>query len=245
MNEIYCGPAPTPSILASAWNLDFAALSLCAAIVGAWAVLRRGQGGDVPLAGGIAVLLILFLTPLCALTAALFSARALHHVLLVALAAPLLALAFPASVRGSRIGLGWVAAIHALVFWVWHAPSVYAVAVTDPLGYWAMQLSLLGTAVWFWRRVFRAAEPAIGVVLALLGTTAQMGLLGALLTFAATPLYALHAVTTLPFGLSALEDQQLGGILMWVPAALPYLAAALYRAWPLLGPSRGGAPWSG
>lgn len=244
MNEVYCGPAPTPSILASAWNLDLAALSLCAAIVAAWAITSRGRGGDVPLAGGIAVLLLLFLTPLCALTAALFSARALHHVLLVALAAPLLALAFPAR-RPGVIGLGWVAAIHALVFWAWHAPSVYAVAVTDPLGYWAMQLSLLGTAVWFWRRVFSAGEPAIAAVLALLGTTAQMGLLGALLTFAPTSLYALHAATTLPFGLTALEDQQLAGILMWVPAALPYLAAALYRAWPLLGPSGRGAPWSG
>ena len=65
----------------------------------------------------------------------------------------------------------------------------------------------------------------------LLGSIIQMGMLGALLTFAGQPLYEPHMTTTLPYGLTPLADQQLAGLLMWVPAALPYLAVALLIAW--------------
>lgn len=242
MAEVYCGPAPTPASLWGTWNLDIVALASCAGVVLAWRL--AGGGRAWPLAGGVGLLAVLFLSPLCALTAALFSARALHHVLLVAVAAPLLAWSWPAG-RGGRVGLGWIAALHAAVFWFWHVPAVYAVAIADAPGYWTMQFSLLGTAFWFWRRVFDAGEHAGAVAAALLGTIMQMGMLGALLTFAASPLYAPHAGTTTAFGLSALQDQQLAGVLMWVPAALPYLAVALVRAWPLLAPSGGKATWSG
>ena len=54
-----------------------------------------------------------------------------------------------------------------------------------------------------------------------------MGLLGAVITFARTPLYDAHLGATTPWGLSALQDQQLAGLIMWVPAAIPYLIAAL------------------
>ena len=64
-------------------------------------------------------------------------------------------------------------------------------------------------------------------MLALLATVVQMGMLGALLTFARDPVYAPHFATTLPYGLTPLADQQLAGLIMWVPAALPYVAAAL------------------
>jgi putative membrane protein len=244
MAEVYCGPAPVPSELASSWNPDPVALLLCLAIAVAWVIAGRADR-VLPLTGGILLLTVLFLSPLCALTAALFSARALHHVLLVAVAAPLLAIVFPRSGRRAVLGIGWVAGIHAVVFWVWHAPAVYEIAITNPVGYWTMQVSLLGTGFWLWRRVFDPGEAAGPVLLALLATVVQMGMLGALLTFATTPLYAPHLVTTLPFGMSPLQDQQLAGILMWVPAALPYLAAALLRAWPLLGPSGRSARWSG
>ena len=63
---------------------------------------------------------------------------------------------------------------------------------------------------------------------------AQMGLLGAILTFAAQPLYSAHAIAPLAWGLTPLEDQALGGLIMWVPAGIPYaIAAALIarRGW--------------
>ena len=72
-----------------------------------------------------------------------------------------------------------------------------------------------------------------------------MGLLGALLTFARSPLFEAHTGVTLPFGLTQIEDQQLAGLLMWVPAALPYMIAAaviLYRLLPVAAsPRRTGA----
>jgi putative membrane protein len=63
----------------------------------------------------------------------------------------------------------------------------------------------------------------------------QMGMLGALLTFASVPLYVPHLTTTFAFGLDPLGDQQLAGILMWVPASLPYLAVAAAQCFAWLG----------
>lgn len=224
MAAVYCGPAPTPASLSSAWNPDLAAIALCGLL--AALVARRGTR-PVPLAGGVAVLGILFLSPLCALTVALFSARAVHHVLLVAGVAPLLALAIPADPsRRAVVSLGWLVGLHTAVFWLWHLPEVYDVAIRSAAGYWAMQLSLLGTGILLWRRIL-APGPAGPALLALFATIGQMGLLGALLTFLRVPVYAPHFLTTDAFGLSPLEDQQLAGLIMWVPAALPYLAAAL------------------
>jgi len=238
MNDVYCGPAPEPGNLFQSWNLDLPALALSAGLAVTFFVLRPGSN-RIAFGGAIMLLLLLFMSPLCALTAALFSARAVHHVLLVAAVAPLLALAFPSRTR--LVGTGTIAGIHVVIFWFWHAPPIYEVAGTNPWAYWTMQLTLLGSAVWLWQRVFDPSEKTGSVLMALLATTIQMGLLGALLTFAPNALYDIHFLTTLPFGLTPLQDQQLAGLIMWVPAALPYLAAALWRAWPLLADTVRGA----
>ena len=145
--------------------------------------------------------------------------------LLSAVVAPLLVL----SVDRPRLrvpgALAFWTAAQALIFWAWHSPPVYAFALTHDAIYWLMQLSLLGSAVGFWAVLRRSSEPA--AVAALLATTVQMGLLGALITFAAAPLYAPHFASTLPWGIEPLEDQQLAGLIMWAPAAGLYLAAAL------------------
>ena len=57
-------------------------------------------------------------------------------------------------------------------------------------------------------------------------TTLTTGALGALLTFAGTPWYAEPGVVPL-FGLTPLEDQQLGGLLMWIPGGTVYMVIAL------------------
>lgn len=228
MAEAYCGPAPTPETLLAAWNADAVALCLCAGLALAYARTRDGgRAGPWYPAAAIAVLLALFLSPLCALTVALFSARVAHHVLLVAVAAPLLALAFPGRPDAPPgIPLSLLVAVHAVTVWLWHAPPVYAVAIGGALPYWAMQASLLATAVAMWRRVLSPRTGTGAALLALLSTATQMGMLGALLVFAREPLYAPHFATTLAYGLTPLADQQLGGLVMWVPVALPYLVAA-------------------
>lgn len=219
---LYCGPAPSPDELFLRWNFEPFALALIA-IVGLW--LGRSRSGLT----ATLVLTLIFISPLCALSSALFSARVLHHVLLVAVAAPLLALARPARVE-TGAGLGFL--LFAAALWLWHLPAAYDAALGNMVLYWLMQATLLGTAFAFWRAVFsQPAGSGLGwVFLAYLA----MGLLGAILTLAPQPLYAAHAVAPFLWGMSPLSDQQLGGLIMWMPAGLPFLAWGAMlarRAW--------------
>lgn len=220
----YCGTPAIPSEVWTSWNLDPVVIAglMGMAVAVRWYSHDRARHAGL---AGVALMAVIFVSPLCALSAALFSARVVHHVLLIAGAAPLLALAFPA--RRAR-PLGLLFGVQMTVVWAWHVPQVYGWAIGSLAGYWLMQASLLVAALAFWREVLRpGAEPAAGIA-ALLGTVAQMGLLGALIAFAPRALYAAHVLTTEVWGLSPLEDQQLGGLIMWVPAILPYLAAALW-----------------
>jgi len=85
----------------------------------------------------------------------------------------------------------------------------------------------------------RHVGPAVGATFA---TLMHGGLLGALITMAPQPLYAWYRGRTELWGLSALEDQQLAGLLMWVPMGLIYLAASLVLASRLVADRRAGAP---
>jgi len=222
----YCGIPAVPANVWTSWNLDPVVLLALGGL--ALAVWHRSDG-TARRAGlaGVALLAVIFVSPLCALGAALFSARVVHHVLLIAGVAPLLAMAFPA--RRAR-PLGVLFAVNVVVLWVWHVPDVYDWAVWSLAGYGLMQASLLGVALALWREVLRpGAETGAGIA-ALLGTVAQMGLLGALIAFAPRPLYAAHFLTTEAWGIGPLEDQQLAGLIMWVPAILPYVAVALFIA---------------
>ncbi|WP_422016248.1 cytochrome c oxidase assembly protein [Reyranella sp.] len=221
----YCGAPPLPYDWFERWNFDPA---LLVALTAAAAVAMRSRHPRLGLAT-VGVLAVAFVSPLCALTVALFSARAVHHVLLVAVAAPLAALALPS--RGSHyLGLAFVASTATL--WAWHLPALYDRALGDTAIYWLMQLSLLGSAIWFWRSLF--ASPPVTASMVAIFAMAQMGMLGALLTFSRVPLYASHAASTLPWGLEQVADQQLAGLVMWVPGVIPYaLATALIarRVW--------------
>jgi putative membrane protein len=226
----YCGAAPLPGDWLARWNDDpwlLLALGLLAFLG-----LRRDLAP--PFWAAMGVLVLLFISPLCALSSALFSVRVAHHVLLTALAAPLLIWGVPRFVVRGSAAL-W-AALHILLFWFWHAPASYAAALSSDLIFWAMQLSLLASAAAFWGALRRVSSPT--AILLLLAMMVQMGLLGALITFAAAPLYAPHFASTRPWGLTPIEDQQLAGLIMWAPAAVFYLAAALWRGWALLAPAR-------
>ena len=221
----YCGAAPVPAELLSRWNGD-PLLLLGMAVIAAAALPGGSPRRRLRHAGIAALLAVLFVTPFCALSSALFSARVVHHLLLTIAVAPLVAaLLPPVRLRG---GLVAATAAQALVFWLWHAPPVYAAALSSDAVYWLMQATMLAGGVAFWAALRTASAPA--AVAALLATMVQMGLLGALITFAPAPLYAPHFGTTGPWGLSALEDQQLAGLIMWVPAAGLYLGAALVLA---------------
>ncbi|MDQ3145084.1 MAG: cytochrome c oxidase assembly protein [Pseudomonadota bacterium] len=223
----YCGMAPGPGEWLSRWNFD--PLLLAALVAVALTYRLRFSGVEAPrkraFAAFMLLAVLLFVSPFCALTSALFSARVAHHVALAVIAAPLLVMSLPREAKRLPGSLVAWTAFQALIFWAWHSPPLYAEALSNDAVYWTMQFSLLASAVGFWLAVRRASPTS--AVAALLATMVQMGLLGALITFAAAPLYAPHFSTTLPWGLAPLDDQQLAGLIMWAPAAAFYLAAAL------------------
>jgi putative membrane protein len=233
----YCGAAPLPAEWFARWNADpflLAALALAAA----W--LWRSRSADRRAGvGALAVSVFLFVSPFCAMGSALFLVRVTHDVILAACLGPLVMATLRLQEREVPGSLSLWTAIHALVFLAWHAPPLYEGVMSSGPIFWLMQATIVGSAAVWWAKVLRA--PAAGAAAALLATMVAMGLLGALLTFAGSALYAPHWLTTQAWGLSPLEDQQLAGILMWAPFGAIYLLAAmvvLYRS--MRGASRDG-----
>lgn len=229
---VYCGAPPAPDAWGWAFNTAWPVWLAMAAWAGAtWAWAPRGRAAGAAW-GGWGIGALLYLSPLCALSAAFFSVRVLHHLLLVGAVAPLLAwagLQRQEPGRRPRVGIGAPMLALALVLWAWHAPAAYAWGLTTVAGYWLMQGTLLGAAWWFWREALRPDRPWTGAVAMLFASVAHMGLLGALIVFAGQLLYPVHAPGALLWGVAPLADQQLGGLLMWVPAIVPFMAAGLWR----------------
>ena len=228
----YCGAAPLPAEWLARWNLDPV---LLAVLLGAALAVRLAPpsrtGPKRPLFAAIGLAAILFVSPFCALGSALFTARTVHHIVLVTALAALLSSWPPVARAGMRLPLAAFTALQVAVLWVWHVPQLYEAALSHDGVFWTMQLSMTGSAALWWARI-RRAEPG-GAVVALLAAMVLTGMLGALLTFGGRALYAPHWLTTQAWGLTPLEDQQIAGILMWAPASAIYLLAAcaiLYRS---------------
>ena len=128
------------------------------------------------------------------------------------------------------------------VLFVWHVPVIFNHAATHAGVHTLQHVSFLASALCFWwatrashSRISGAAGITSGVAIACVFVTMiATGALGALLTFAPTPWYAGFGGVAVPWASSAVEDQQLGGLLMWVPGGTVYLVAALHHAWRLL-----------
>ena len=225
--QVFCGPAPWPAEIWQVWNFDAAliiGLSLCA-IAGFWHLrnasdIRRKAFG---VATGAAV--IAFVSPLCALTVALFAARSAHHLILLSVIAPVLAIALP--MMRVPVAASFIALSAAL--WAWHVPVVYSATWDSTAIYWAMQFALLLPGWAFWSVVLTGRSWRDTAWL--MPLVAQMGFLGAILTFAGRPFYLEHLAYAERFGLIALQDQQLAGLIMWVPGMVPIAAIAAWLAW--------------
>ncbi len=208
-------------------------------------------------AGGLLLLLLALLSPLDALSGVLFSAHMVQHVVLMMAAAPLLALGAPAHLwlwalplAGRRTVARWwrrqpalrragqwlhlpvvVWLASALAMWLWHIPSWYEAALRDETVHVLEHVSFLGSAWLLWELVLRPSQRSMlaeGMPILLLFTTAlHSGLLGALITFAPKPWYPSYLASTPAWGLTPLADQQLAGVIMWVPAGMVYLGATL------------------
>ena len=234
----YCGPPPSPGELFAHWNLD--PLIVGPLLLGFAVVVMMGRCLPAPTirAAGLALfaLALAFVSPLCALSSALFAARTVHHVLLICVVAPLIVLALP---RPSPQGFAVVliaTGLQAAVLWFWHAPALYEAALSNHGIYAVMEITLLASATLFWGAIRSAT--ALTAALGLVVTMVQMGMLGALLVFASAPVYGPHLLTTAAWAMTPLQDQQLAGLIMWAPAAGVYLATALILVARWMGPDR-------
>jgi len=212
---------------------------------------------------GIAILFAALISPLDALDDQLFSAHMAQHLVLIMVAPPLLVAghpsiawlwAFPLPIRRA-LGRFWIAtglrgAVHALMcpvvvwtlcsaaLWFWHLPGPYGWALANEFVHAVEHLCFFVTSLMFWSLVFEPVGRSrrLGYAGALLFVATfgiENGLLGALLTFSGRPLYQAYLPTTAAWGLTPLEDQQIGGLGMWIPASLIHLTTlgVLLVAW--------------
>ena len=240
----YCGAPPVPGSVV--WNTD----PILAAMLIACAALYAMGRKPVPLREqacfwvGWLLIASALVSPLCNLSVALFSARIGQHVILTTMAAPLLVLGRVERILSVLPGVGsrggasdafafgpggqaLAAIVFAVVMWAWHVPALYDATFRSTLVYWTMHATFIGAALLLWFAALRSADSIGAVFAALIATMLQMSLLGAWLTFAGRPLFAAHAATTWPWGLSQLQDQQLGGLVMWVIGGFFLTAGAL------------------
>lgn len=184
----------------------------------------------------------------------LFLAHMVEHELLMAVAAPLLALsrpigtflhALPRDMRLSLIALGqgpvarrvwgWLTepvtatTLHGIAIWFWHIPALLDATIASELMHRLQHASFLVTALFFWWAIIRRPLRESGLGAAhVFATMIHTGLLGALLTLAPRDFYPLQTRDAALFGLTPLQDQQLAGLFMWVPGGAIYLAAGLW-----------------
>lgn len=248
------GEALAPHNLWTAWEFDpgiVIPLAITAALFGGAPGVSLWRKAAF-WAGWLSLVLAL-VSPLHPLGESLFSAHMAQHEILMAISAPLLVLSRPLSPVLRPLPLNWRRAvgrisnarwfcvlsrkakdpltatlIHGAAIWIWHVPVLFQATLTSSLVHSFQHLSFLFSALLFWWAMFyevrRYGEAAFYVFF----TAMHTALLGALLTFAPKPWYPAYAATVGAWHLTPLQDQQLGGLIMWVPAGLIYTAAGLW-----------------
>lgn len=206
---------------------------------------------------GWLAMLVAVLPPLDALVVERFSAHMLQHELLMLVGAPLMIagrplatamLALPMTARRAAAGLlqqrgvggAWTFlsapvvawALHGLAVWIWHVPALYEGAVRHEALHFVEHATFVGTAVLFWSGLVygRYGRAGYGASVFFVFTTlVHTGLLGAVFTLAPAPFYGVYAERT-P---DPVADQQIAGLVMWVPAGLvlTLTGIALFAAW--------------
>lgn len=212
--------------------------------------------------GALGVIFLALLSPLDALSEELSSFHMVQHMLLMTVAAPLFVLGSPALVLAWGLREVWAGrgasfftfafrlpqapilwqplflwALFAATLWGWHHPVLYQAALRDPLVHDAQHLSFFVVACLFWRVCLdplsgRRLCPAMALPY-LFATSVHASALGVFLALSPRAWYDDYATRTGAWGLTPLQDQQLAGLLMWMPACLiyPAVAAILFGIW--------------
>ena len=247
----------TEQFFISAWNWNPWVITICVATILIYAArthFRFVRKSGWLLAGTIIFFLTLA-SPIDALADGyLFSAHMLQHLLLLLVVPPLILLSLPPvtmhgrSQNGRWKWVNWIVRRPVAMWclgvggmWLWHAPTLCNAAVTNGWIHRLQYVSLLvmGLAFWWpilgpWSR--QRLSPLAGIVYlfsACLGCT----ILGIILTFAPVEVCSiyLHPIDRLgilplvqnQWGLTPAKDQQMGGLLMWVPACLIYFSGII------------------
>ena len=204
-------------------------------------------------AGWVCVALAL-VSPLDALGALLFSAHMVQHELLMVVAAPLLVLGRPLAVAVWALPARWrrpvgrafsagpwhrfwhtvttplsAWSLHALMLWAWHIPSWFDAALRSGVVHGLQHASFLAAALLLWWSALgpRSRHARAVALMSLFTTMVHTAALGALMTLSPLLWYEAYARTSNGLGVDPLTDQQLGGLVMWVPAGAVYLVVAL------------------
>jgi putative membrane protein len=241
----------TRELLMSAWDWQQPALAVCVLLTAAWLKRARPLSLRQRICFGTAMLLavLALVSPIAVLGEHyLLSAHMLQHFILVMIFPPLLLASLPERVdAGGRISAAlrptycWVLGIAAMA--LWHVPTFFDIAMRHASLHLLEQVSFVATALAFWWPVFgpgRSARlhPVVSVVY-LATACICCTVIGVAITFARTELYPMYlepadhlrALSLIRdgWGISPRLDQQLGGLLMWVPGCLVYLSAMLVR----------------
>lgn len=217
-------------------------------------VNRRHLGAFIM---GMLCLAVALLSPLDLLSEQLAWGHMVQHMLLMTVAAPLIILGAPLPIwlwglspanrrmtiwlwrRGQNWPIPWKLlwqpvlpwTLFAVAIWVWHLPVLYQAALRQPVVHDLQHLTFFGTACLFWRPLLdplsRFRIDGVTASVMLFATTLHSTILGVLMTLAPTPWYPDYLGRTTWWGISPLEDQQLAGLIMWMPACFPYLVAAV------------------
>jgi cytochrome c oxidase assembly factor CtaG len=191
------------------------------------------------------LVVVALLSPIDGLAERSFAVHMVQHELLMVAAAPLFVLSRPLEAFAWALPAGALRAlaltprdawrtltapagawtVHALALWLWHAPALFVAALENASLHVLQHACFFVSALLFWWSVFGRRAPDAASVASLFTTMLHTSALAVLLTFAPAPWYA-HDMQV-PFGLTALEDQQLGGLVMWVPGAFAYVVAGL------------------
>jgi putative membrane protein len=238
----------TQQFLTSAWTWNTAVLFLSAIAIAAYLWVFGINRRILYLLAGLSVFVLTLVSPLNALADGyLFSAHMLQHILLLLIVPALLLMSLPRSVSlGSRSSVlanplvGWFAGVGAM--WLWHARPLCNAAVSSRFVGALQIFSLLLLGAIFWRQILAPREEERisppGAVVYLFSACVACSILGILITFSPVsvcPIYAqpvadqfgILNLVQVNWGLSPDKDQQIGGLLMWVPMCLVYLSAII------------------
>jgi cytochrome c oxidase assembly factor CtaG len=229
-----------------------------------WATLARrmperfGRGRLIAVMAGLGTVIVALSSPLDVLGHQLLLAHMIQHVLLMAVAPPLLWLGAPVAPmllglprpirRTVAIALaarplrrlthvlgdprvGWI--VFVIAFWAWHVPALYALGLGSDPWHHVQHACFFATALLFWRPVIlpwpaRSSWPRWAMIPYLALAELQNSTLAAILTFADHVIYPAYGAVPRRWDISALEDQSIAGVIMWVPGSLTFLLPILW-----------------